>query len=133
MWTCPKCAAGVDGSEEVCPHCGFVSFQPSAAEQTTAERTDATGPDRSFEAETEYDLHGFPDLGPAVVECYISVTAREAADVADRLRAQGIPARTDSIKAEGADPIHRVRVPIVDLGRALALIDLMHKRRTSRS
>ena len=128
MWTCRNCSTHADVATEVCPVCGAIDLEISAADDPIPARRQ---PEADEETPTEYDVQDLPDPGPTVVECYIGVTAAEASDVADRLRDQGIPVYVGQDES-AVEPIHRVRVPIVDLGRALAVIDLLHKRRTAR-
>lgn len=130
MWTCQHCNANVevDVPVEVCPRCGVVLIEISGPEApATAGPSD--GP-TDAESPTEFDWPDLPDPGPTVVECYIGVSPAEVTIVAERLEAAQIPVY---LSTEDSDDgmIHRVRVPIQHLGRALGIIDSLHKRRTA--
>ncbi|QDV37891.1 hypothetical protein [Tautonia plasticadhaerens] len=124
MWTCRNCSHQLEAPAEVCPSCGAVDVEISAADDWA--RPGRFGPEISAEEpSTEYELHSLPDPG-RTVECHLAVTGPEAAAVASRLGDLGIPAlvsRDDS----GDGPVHRIRVPLADLPRALAEVDLLQK------
>jgi hypothetical protein len=129
MWTCPNCSNQAEAAVEVCPKCGAVDVELSAADEPLAAPPCPAIPEA--ETPTEYELQAFPDPGPSTVECHLAVLEREASAVASGLRDLGISvsvSRDDS----GEGPVHRIRVPLVDLPRALAVIDLLHRRRPGR-
>lgn len=128
MWTCHKCSARSETAMEVCPSCGAVDVQPTAPDVLPTPA--ATMYD--VEAETEYELQSLPDPELSIVECYIGVTKTDASAIATRLRDLGIPVFLYEEDSVEDGKVHRVRVPMVDLGRALAVIDLLQKRKTAR-
>lgn len=125
MWTCPNCSNQLEVAAEVCPSCGAVDVVISAADERA--RPGRLSPEMSEEEpSTEYELHPLPDPG-RTVECHLAVNEAAASTVASRLRDLGIPVHVCRDDArEGA--VHRIRVPLEDLPRALAVIDLLQKR-----
>ncbi|RUL89262.1 SPOR domain-containing protein [Tautonia sociabilis] len=125
MWTCRNCSAQSEVAEEVCPSCGSVEVELTAADELATTVAGTVFEDGS----TEFDLSSLPDPAPAIVECFIAVSEAEASAVANRLRDLGISVQVTHDADDRGDPVHRVRVPFVDLGRALAVVDLLHRRR----
>jgi len=131
MWTCPKCAAKVDPSYDVCWHCGT---SQEGVEDPTFVPADLAGPVERpplFPDLSEVGPTGSADL----VECYWARDAMEAEHLAARLDEEGIPsvADTQDIRLRGVgaavtNPLAqgnpyfgpRVRVRRGDLARATA-------------
>lgn len=107
---CPHCQAAVPRPTDRCSKCGRPLNLPG---------TDSV----AFEDEppTEFDLEARQFQH---VECYITVEELEAEAVARFLNRRGFNARIEHAgAADGAAPQHRVRVPIAELGQAVALLE----------
>ena len=126
MWTCQNCGARVEDHVEACPGC--VAVDVSADDPTPRPRE----AEMDVEAPTDYDVKPMTEPGLGAVECFIGVGPAEAEGIARQLAEDGIDARIDTVLGGDGAPIHRVRVPIGELGRAIALIDQSHKRRAAR-
>ena len=121
MWTCPKCAAKVDPSFEVCWQCGTT---PEGVEDPSFVVADDAEPimdppvNPALESTTGSALMPGADL----VECYQALSLMEASFLANQLSDQGIPAVSDqqdlqdALGTWGGNP--RVYVRAEDLTRA---------------
>ena len=140
MWTCPKCAATVDPSFEVCWQCGTSA---EGVEDPLFVRADDAPPieDPLYDPIAEPDAA--PKAGPAdelagtsasgLVECYQALTLMEAKFLADQLTAQGLPAMSDTQDMQDAlgtwDGNPRVYCRAADLPRARAWLAQYEARR----
>ena len=99
MWTCPKCAAKVDPSMEVCWRCGTT---PDGIEDPTFVAADAEAGKRESPLDLDMPSGDEPIPEPAtplageLVECYWALDLMQATFVADQLTAAGIPAVSDT-------------------------------------
>jgi hypothetical protein len=126
MWTCPKCAAKVDPTFEVCWRCGT---SREGVEDPSFVPADAPPPPKSpLDLDMPEGDEPLPDLGasPAgeLVECYWAVNMVQAKFLADQLSENGIPAVADLHDALGSmSSGPRVWVRAADLPRAKAWLD----------
>src|SRR5579883_809420 len=149
MWTCPKCAAKIDPSYEVCWQCGT---SREGVEDPGFVPADEAGPIDDpplfpkFQAEDGLDPEledGLAEPHSAdLVECYWARDTMQAEYLTEQLTGRGIPALADNqdirlrgAGAAGTNPLAlgnpyfgpRVRVRREDLPRARAWLEAYEK------
>ena len=132
MWTCPKCAAKVDPTFDVCWQCGT---SPEGVEDPTFVRADDAGPIE--DPPVTPTLESIGDAGPLptgeLVVCYQALSLMEAQFVANELTEEGIRAVSDQQDMQDTlgtwDGNPRVYCHEADLPRARAWAEAYDARR----
>ena len=132
MWTCPKCAAKVDPSFEVCWQCGTT---PEGVEDPTFVVADDAEPIMDPPVNPALESINSSDPMPRadLVECYQALSLMEASFLANQLVEEGIPAVSDQQDMQDAlgtwNGNPRVYVRAADLARARSWLEAYDRHR----